>query len=667
MAFDWATTGPYSGGTVTFIEEYRGYKIYFLAHWGLQFYGLVDPAGVELNRFHTDLSNQRNYIDTVLGPPDEPEPEPPLEPEPDPWATEYYSTYRDVVIEQYVVSKSFTFILADMVWAYVTIEECHNKIDSILGPITPPEPDPTAKTLDSTYRDIKIYQFTVSKWFIFTYEGEEYTRQYRPAILYEIDQLLGPTFKADVFVTMWGPYSIWKSGSTSLHYVIVDAVPQGEFETVEQAKDYIEDVLGYEPDAPVITPGDEPDYTPMNKDPSRAALISGPVNTFLASVGLTPEALDAVTGSGADPAKAAAYAKSVSMASVGAVAILGTIGVVAEVASLGQVETVAATIDMVLEKTGIAGLLDELFRLPFMSALVTPARHHWNSVYTPELSGLSQITRELVREVISLDTYLEEAAMQGLSNERAMRVWDSHWRELGIRDTDTIFHRGDMNEDEWEKYRVIQDYRPTARPGFRFSDLDMSKALRKTILGRVDTRRAYQYGYMDRTKLIELYTYQGYEEDAVLQADIQIRASVDGLQSAIRREEGMMYRDRLKDAREDESAAVGAILADRNTKLVDLGNATIAGEYTEEEAAVIEADIRNEAETMIAEVRAKARAREEEVEKLYRTALEEVKELIDPEDLWVLRYKLAADRVEVAEEFEITPPVEVVETPEEPE
>jgi len=667
MVFEWATIGPYEGGRVTFVGEYRGYKIYYLTATGLHMYALVDPYGVELPILNMTFEGIKGWVDNNV--------ELPV------LVEEYrgYTIYR----EPGGTMRYYGVIDTTETGKWLTLELCRGGIDTILGP------DLTAKTLYETYRDIQIFRYTVSQQFTFTYLEVEYTRPQIDHVITQIDELLGPAVGPDEYVTTYLGYAIWKRSLDNMYYIIVDGLPEGNFTSVSEARDYIVDVVGIDPSGPVIPPGPEPDFTPMTKDPARGTAISGPIETFLTSVGLTEDALDAVKGSGSDPEKAALFAKSVSQASVGAVALLGTIGVVAEVASLGQVETVASTINMVLEKTGIAGLMDELYRLPFMSALVTPARHHWNSVYTPELSGLSQITRELVREVITLDTYLEEAAMQGLSESRAMRVWDSHWRELGIRDTDDILHRGGMTEDEWEKYRVIQDYRPDPRPGFEKSDLDMSRVLRKTILGRVDVRRAYQYGKLERPDLIAMYLAQGYEEDAELQTDIQIRASVDGLQAAIRRNSGMIFRDQLKDARKDESGAVGSILRERDVELtvimlrwrademeeIDLllipteyrDRALALGPLTEEEALVMEADMRAKAEVAIAEVRVKARAREEEVETLYRAALVEVNTMIDPDDLWVLRYKLEAARVEVAEEFEIVPSEIVEETPEEPE
>ncbi|MBA7707672.1 hypothetical protein ES703_116548 [subsurface metagenome] len=67
MVFEWATQPPYDGGNVIFIETYRGYDIYFLDHVGLQFYGFVDPDGVEANIFHSLLSGIKTYIDGLIG------------------------------------------------------------------------------------------------------------------------------------------------------------------------------------------------------------------------------------------------------------------------------------------------------------------------------------------------------------------------------------------------------------------------------------------------------------------------------------------------------------------------------------------------------------------------------------------------------------------------
>lgn len=663
--FAWATTGAWEGETVHYMKDYRGYKIYSLSLGGGQ-YRLIDPDGYELSAVFSIPQQVYDWIDAGLGPVEPPPEEPPTPPI-------YTCPYCGA-----------TFSTSETLTRHV--EQQHPPVEP--PPEEPPVVDPNLKTLFQTYRDIDIYKFTATGWFFWTIEGVDYTLQYWNPTIAKIDETLGAAIGPDEYVTTWGGYGIWKRLIDNKFYVMVEGLPQGEFDFLEQAQEYVENVLGADPEAPVITPGPDPDYTPMDKDPTRAAAISKPVNDFLTSVGLTEEALEAIRGSGADPEKAATFAKAISKAAVGGIAILGTIGIVSEIATLGQVEGVLGTIGMTLEASGIADLLTKMFELPFKSALLKPSEHYWNSVYTPEISGLSQLTRELVREVIDLDTYISEAAMQGLSEERATRIYDAHWRELGIRDTDIILHRGGMLEEEWEKYRVIQDYRPTPRPGFEFSDLDMSKVLRKTILGRVDTRRAYQYGYMERPDLIKMYEFQGYEDDAELQADIQIRASVDGLQSAIRRNSGMIFRDQLKDAREDESAAVSSILRERDAEIVvitlrwnieeiseiDLmlipdeykDRAVALGPITEEEAAILEADIRKKADVEIAKVRALARAREEEVEIVYRAALVEVNDLIDPDDLWVLRYKLEAARVEVEAEFEIEPGTLVQETAEEP-
>jgi len=710
MVFDQFTTGYYEGGTVTYLSTIRGYDIYWISA-PLALYGLVDPDGVELGNYLQDYWDIEGWIYNRLGPEFPHLDAPPAEEGREWW---HYTIHNYIQIWKYMPgSTQYAAYIFDK-WYYSTdatrvMAEVTAYAYSVL-----PEPlpyEPTAKEKYVEYRGVMVYQYTWNKWFIVEVLDAFYTYKTYEEARAKIDEILGSTGLPDEYITTWGGYAIWKSGLTSMYYVMVDDVAEGNFSFLTDAQEYIENVLNADPGGSPVGPGEAPDYTDMSKDPARAALISGPVKTFLRSVGLTEEALEAVKGSGADPEKAAAYAQSVALASVGAIAILGTIGVVAEVASLGQVETVAQTMDMVLEKTGIAGLLDEMFRLPFMSALVTPARHYWNSVYTPEIPGSGDLITFLVREIITPAEFNKTMALQGYSQKWADDYWEAHWRLPSIGDIIRAEHRGLVTRPERDAYFILHDYRsdprpftapydyvdpvtgelvPAGREGYMSkSDLDIYGGLTKTLLGRVDTRRAYQYGYMERPALIDMYKALGYEEDAELQADIQIRASVDGLQSAIRREQGMMYRDRLKDAREDESAAVGKILTERDIELtvimlrwmasemeeIDLilipaayrERATALGPVSEEEALVLEADLRAKADSAIAEVRALVGPREEEAETMYRTALEEVKELIDPEDLWVMRYKLSAERAEIAEEFEIEPPTIVEETPEEPE
>ncbi|MBA7545791.1 hypothetical protein ES705_38167 [subsurface metagenome] len=67
MVFEWATRSPYEGHTVTFIENYRGYAIYYVTGPG-GLYGFVDPSGVEKSNWASTISGARNLIDSWEGP-----------------------------------------------------------------------------------------------------------------------------------------------------------------------------------------------------------------------------------------------------------------------------------------------------------------------------------------------------------------------------------------------------------------------------------------------------------------------------------------------------------------------------------------------------------------------------------------------------------------------
>ncbi|GAH62130.1 unnamed protein product, partial [marine sediment metagenome] len=158
MVFDMFTRGPYEGHTVTFVETYRGYDIYYLTGPG-GLYGVVDPDGVEYNRYPTTLAKAQAYVDGVLGPPTDPEPEPDPEPE---QAWEYHSTYRGIDIQVFNPGATAYTAYFDGQWhSAAKLATVQAGIDAYIGPEPEPdpEPDPTAKTLIGPYRGIDIYKF----------------------------------------------------------------------------------------------------------------------------------------------------------------------------------------------------------------------------------------------------------------------------------------------------------------------------------------------------------------------------------------------------------------------------------------------------------------------------------------------------------------------------
>ena len=65
MVFDWATSGPYSGGTVTLVDTYQGYDIYYLN--AVPVYGIVDPDGVERKPYPSTIAAAYELIDDWTG------------------------------------------------------------------------------------------------------------------------------------------------------------------------------------------------------------------------------------------------------------------------------------------------------------------------------------------------------------------------------------------------------------------------------------------------------------------------------------------------------------------------------------------------------------------------------------------------------------------------
>ena len=138
-----------------------------------------------------------------------------------------------------------------------------------------------------------------------------------------------------------------------------------------------------------------------------------------------------------------------------------------------------------------------------------------------QIPGPQDLVRFVVREVISPEEFIEQMGKQGFGPGYSAAFWDAHFRLPGPRDLIDAFHRGFISEAELRKYIFWHDYSPGLRPDISVSDIDIYKALTKTLIPRVDLRRAWAQGELSDAELEERYGWLGYEEDAPLMARIQ--------------------------------------------------------------------------------------------------------------------------------------------------
>ena len=283
----------------------------------------------------------------------------------------------------------------------------------------------------------------------------------------------------------------------------------------------------------------------LKADPLVANQLKDLVHGSLITAGFNPELVDQVRDSPADPQKAAETATALAQALLGATIIGGSASIAAEAASLGQIEAVTSIFMFLMGITGADDLGKTLALLPYKSSLFTPAEQYYNSINRPSIPGTADLIRFLVREAIPQDRFNELMARQGYSDELSDNFWTAHWREIAENRINQAFHRGIIDREERDKYLVILDYRPDARPGFAKSDRDIIGSLSKVLIPRVDTRRAWEYGLISTAELRAQYVALGYEDDAPLMAEIQMEAALSGEKSAIARAAGRAYRDAI--------------------------------------------------------------------------------------------------------------------------
>jgi len=281
----------------------------------------------------------------------------------------------------------------------------------------------------------------------------------------------------------------------------------------------------------------------LEYDPTIANQLKDLVNSSLITSGFNPELVDQVRDSPASPEKAAETATALAQALLGATILGGSASIAAEAASMGQIEAVTSIFMFLMGITGADDLGRTLALLPYKSAIFTPAEQYYNSINRPEIPGTGDLIRFLVREAITQDRFGELMARQGYSDELAENFWVAHWREIGENRINEAFHRGVIDRDERDKYLIILDYRPDARPGFGIADRDIIGSLSKRLIPRVDVRRAWEYGLIDDDDLLQRYVALGYEEDAPMMAQIQREAALAGEKSAVARAAGRAYRD----------------------------------------------------------------------------------------------------------------------------
>lgn len=98
-----------------------------------------------------------------------------------------------------------------------------------------------------------------------------------------------------------------------------------------------------------------------------------------------------------------------------------------------------------------------------------------------------------------------EAAKQGLDSKYAQLYWRSHWTLPSVTQAFEMFHRGVISQQQLKTLLRTQDFSPFWR--------DKLEAISYALPTRVDIRRMYFIGQIDRQQVYDFYRKSGYDHE----------------------------------------------------------------------------------------------------------------------------------------------------------
>lgn len=227
-----------------------------------------------------------------------------------------------------------------------------------------------------------------------------------------------------------------------------------------------------------------------------------------------------------------------------------------EAGTFGQVEGGKNILGVHDVTSGLSSFANEVAMMRYRAVYLTPWQRYLNRNYPMVIPGASDIVRfglrevydptrrvELLQELPSLE-YFQQMLENGYNDYNASNYWAAHWTLPAVGQLNEMLHRRIIDEATWDRFVKYNDYDPTVRPWL--------KAISFRPYTRVDIRRIYDLGLVDRQGVKDNFLDLGYDEEHAEKMTIWTIAYVEATEASAQYKKGWItaeeFKERLIDA-----------------------------------------------------------------------------------------------------------------------
>jgi hypothetical protein len=132
----------------------------------------------------------------------------------------------------------------------------------------------------------------------------------------------------------------------------------------------------------------------------------------------------------------------------------------AELATLGQVEAGIKFVDSTLDVFPLKGLMGRVSTAQLEAAWVKPIQRQINAKWLPERPDVNELINEVVKEVLTVEQFIDIMKGQGFAPEWSQRIWDAHFVQPAFQQLQRSYWRGYIKYEELPHYLKLFDLDP---------------------------------------------------------------------------------------------------------------------------------------------------------------------------------------------------------------